>query len=457
MKSADTDRPHERDGMLRRQLKWFITLRWLAAGVTILGATLERRIGWFGEIGMPLLVVGCVMLMYNAMLAVVLPRVRVRRVLLALALWQILMDLVVLTALVMWTGGMHSPLVAFFVFHMVFASLLLSESLALTTAMTACVLVACGLAISRQFPHSRGDLLSGAGLLLTFILTVILTNRITRDLRAHRRRLLRQNRRVKAMTDQLRRQQQALVQHEKMIAMGQMAAGVTHEITNPLASIDSVLQLAQRHPERVKPQTLQTLRDQVQRINQIIRQMKTFAHPTEMEAQTQPLNAVVEQSLEMIRFDRRMKNVEIRREYDPNAGSIVLWPQAVEQVLVNLVINALDAMADSPSRVLSVRTRRREGWCVIEISDTGHGIDPQHMPRLFEPFFTTKPVGQGTGLGLSISYSLMQKQGGSISVRSQPGRGATFILRLPADGGSESSRKREAGDESVAVPENPSL
>jgi two-component system NtrC family sensor kinase len=241
-----------------------------------------------------------------------------------------------------------------------------------------------------------------------------------------------------------------------MIAMGQMAAGVTHEITNPLASIDSVLQLAQRHPDRVKPQTLQTLREQVQRINQIIRQMKTFAHPAEMAAQTLPLNAVVEQALDMLRFDPRMKNVEIQREYDPATGAIVLWPQAIEQVLVNLITNALDAMAESSARVLGVRTRRRDGWCVIEISDTGHGIDPQHMPRLFEPFFTTKPVGQGTGLGLSISYSLMQKQGGSISARSKPGRGSTFILRLPAEGG-EASRKREAVAEPVALPENPSL
>jgi signal transduction histidine kinase len=442
--------------MIRRQLSWFITLRWVAAGATLLGAAVERRISWFGDIGTPLLIVGVVMLAYNAMLAFLLPRIRVRRLLLPLALWQILMDLVVLTALVVWTGGIHSPLVAFFVFHMVFASLLLSEALALTTAMTACVLIACGLALAHKFPAGRVDALSAIGLFFTFVLTVILTNRITRDLRSHRRRLVRQNRRIGAMTDQLRRQQEALVQHEKMSAMGQMAAGVTHEITNPLASIDSVLQLAQRHPDRVKPQTLQTLREQVQRINQIIRQMKTFAHPAEMAAQTLPLNAVVEQALDMLRFDPRMKNVEIQREYDPATGAIVLWPQAIEQVLVNLITNALDAMAESSARVLGVRTRRRDGWCVIEISDTGHGIDPQHMPRLFEPFFTTKPVGQGTGLGLSISYSLMQKQGGSISARSKPGRGSTFILRLPAESG-EASRKREAAAEPVAVPENPSL
>jgi C4-dicarboxylate-specific signal transduction histidine kinase len=149
---------------------------------------------------------------------------------------------------------------------------------------------------------------------------------------------------------------------------------VTHEITNPLASMDGLLQLAQRHPERVKPQTLQTLRDQVQRINQIIQQMKTFAHPAEMAAQTVPFNAVVEQSLDMIRFDRRMKNVEVRREYDPRQARSRCGHRRWNRWLINLIINALDAMADAATKVLTVRTHRREGWCAIEVSDTGHGI-----------------------------------------------------------------------------------
>src|SRR4029079_3394733 len=101
-------------------------------------------------------------------------------------------------------------------------------------------------------------------------------------------------------------------------------------------------------------------------------------------------------------------------------------------------------------------THRREGWCTVEVRDNGHGIDPAHMDRLFEPFFTTKPLGKGTGLGLSISYSLMQKQGGSISVRSQLGKGATFILRLPtSDDAARASRTRESGATRIAASENP--
>jgi C4-dicarboxylate-specific signal transduction histidine kinase len=143
------------------------------------------------------------------------------------------------------------------------------------------------------------------------------------------------------------------------------------------------------------------------------------------------LNEIVDQSLHMLRFDKRLKEVRIERRYSPNAGSLALLPQALQQVLVNLIINSLDAMAKTPEPMLTIRTDRRDGSCVVEVTDNGTGIAPENMGRLFEPFFTTKPAGKGTGLGLSISYSLMRKQGGSISVRSRPGAGTSFTIRLP--------------------------
>src|SRR5205814_1737203 len=138
------------------------------------------------------------------------------------------------------------------------------------------------------------------------------------------------------------------------------------------------------------------------------------------------------------------------RQFDPKAGSLSLLPQALQQVLVNLIINAVDAMAETAQPKLTLRTERHEGWCEIEVADDGHGIRDEYMDRLFEPFFTTKPVGKGTGLGLSISYSLVQKQGGSISVRSQPGKGTAFMIRLPAG---EASRPREEASKDVVASE----
>jgi signal transduction histidine kinase len=442
-----------RRGPLYRQLCWFITLRWVAVSALAAGVLVEWRFAWFSGMAARFATVAAVIFLYNLTISIALPRVRERRLLRPLALGQLLLDVVALTALVSWTGGIRSPLIPFFVFHMVFASLLLPRLAAYASAVAGSFFIACGLALSHQWPDTRADMLSLIGIVMTLVLTVMLTNRITRDLRAHRRRLIRQNRRIRAMSRQLREQQQALVQHEKMVAMGRMAAGVTHEIANPLACMDSLLQLAQRRPERLNGETVEKLREQVQRINQIIQQMKAFAHPTEVVAQQKPLNDVVEQALAMVRFDARLKKTDVRRELDPSSGVVSMAPQALQQVLVNLIINALDAMAGSERPLLTLRTQRREGWCVVEVADNGHGVDPRHMPRLFEPFFTTKPVGKGTGLGLSISYSLMQRQGGSISVRSQSGKGTTFTLRLPAT--ETGSRRRESPVAAIGGRENP--
>jgi C4-dicarboxylate-specific signal transduction histidine kinase len=165
-----------------------------------------------------------------------------------------------------------------------------------------------------------------------------------------------------------------------------------------------------------------------------------------------------------------MAHVRLELRLSPDAGFVPLFPQALEQILVNLIINALDAMADVPQPKLSITTERRAGHCLIEVTDNGHGIRPEHMRRLFEPFFTTKSVGKGTGLGLSISYSLVRKLGGEITVRSEAGQGSTFVVRLPAapegdDGGSASggndpgnakpaSQNWEASDPPFAVSGN---
>jgi C4-dicarboxylate-specific signal transduction histidine kinase len=221
-----------------------------------------------------------------------------------------------------------------------------------------------------------------------------------------------------------------------------MAAGVAHEIANPLASMDSLLQLMQRKPERARPEAVTSLREQIERIAQITQQMRAFAHPGEgAREQTVELNEIVEQALHMLRFDKRLRSVRLERQFSSSAGSIAVLPQALQQVLVNLIINALDALEQQPDPLLTVRTNRHDGWCLIEVSDNGSGIPPELMGRLFEPFFTTKPVGKGTGLGLSISYSLVQRHGGSISVRSQVGRGSSFTIRIPVS--LDTSRNRE--------------
>jgi signal transduction histidine kinase len=432
-------------GALSAQLAWFARLRWLAGASVILAAAIDLAwLGWLEHaaaiLGLGLGIVGYNVVLVLALRWIVRLEEGKHRWLIRHAWFQIVLDLACLTLLVVWSRGLYSPLIGFYVFHMVFASLLLPRRMGYAGTAVAGSLLAAGLVLTEQWPAHEREVLMLVGLLLTLVLTVYLVNTLTASLRQQRRRLILQNRRIRAITGQLRRQQQAMIQHEKMVAMGHMVAGITHEIANPLASMDSLLQLIQRKPERMNEKTLATLREQVARVHRIVQEMKQFARPADGQLQTVPLNDAVQQALEVLRYDKRLGRVEVRQELSPTVGSITLLPQALEQVLINLIQNALDAMepvqgeeqGTSARPALTVRTERREGWCIVEVSDTGHGIPPEHIERLFEPFFTTKPVGHGTGLGLSISYSLVQKLGGSISVRSRVGEGTTFTIRLPA-------------------------
>jgi C4-dicarboxylate-specific signal transduction histidine kinase len=187
----------------------------------------------------------------------------------------------------------------------------------------------------------------------------------------------------------------------------------------------------ERHPDQLTDQTVATLHEQVARIHRIVRQLTEFAHPNETAWQVRPVNDLVATTLEMVRFDRRWRGVEVRCELDPNAGAVRVMPPAMQQVLVNMLLNALDALAGVASARLTVATSVRDEWCAIEIGDNGKGIAPEDLPHVFEPFFTTKPLGQGTGLGLSISYSLVKRHGGECEVTSRAGEGTMFRILLP--------------------------
>lgn len=424
------------------QLGWFIRLRWLAAAAVLVGAAINGLwLKWYP--GAPwMAALGIAILTYNLLLWLVMRQTgwSLRgNSLLTMAWAQLLLDMGSLTGLVLLTGGIQSPLRMFFVFHMVFASLLLPRLMAYGSASVAMLMFAGALWVVGQWPVERDQNVGLLAWVVMLLITVWLANGITRNLRRQRRRLMRQNKRIAAMSDALARQQQAMIQHEKMATAGRMAAGVAHEIANPLASMDSLLQLMERRPEKVRPEAVATLREQIGRINQIVRRMTEFAHPGEARWQVLPLNELVEKALEVIGFDPRCKRVRIERQLAAGAPSVRHLAGTIQQVVINLTINALDAMENVASPRLVIQTGASEGWAMIRITDNGQGIRPEHLPRLFEPFFTTKPVGKGTGLGLSISYSLVEKQGGRIEVSSEWEKGTTFTVWLASLGQNEQS------------------
>jgi|GEM_PF-827560 len=223
-----------------------------------------------------------------------------------------------------------------------------------------------------------------------------------------------------------------LVQHEKMVSVGRMAAGVAHEIANPLANIDGLIQLVERNPSRLQKETPAQLRDQVARITQIVRQLKEFAHPVESELQSVSVDDLVQSAIDVIRFDQRHRQVAVEKKLITPCCSIFVHPLAIQQVLVNLIVNALDAATDeSEHRVLITSKCMEESFCAISIRDNGTGISAEHLDQIFEPFYTTKPLGQGTGLGLSISYNLVQRNGGRVEVSSEVGVGTKISVIFP--------------------------
>ncbi len=441
-KQADRQYP------LALELAWFIRLRWIAGTAVAVSGGLDRFVLHWHSMSTQVFLLGAIILLYNAALLAFLKQESQpkRGHLLRLAVGQMLLDLVCLALLTGWTSGLHSPILGFFVFHMVFASLLLPRALAYGSALAAIGLLAGSLAWTGQIPQTHAETLVFTGLSFTLLMTVALTNHITRDLRRQRRRLARQNKRIRTMARRLWLNQRAMIRQEKIVALGQMAAGIAHEVTNPLANMDGLLQLTQHKPERMNAEAIAKLREQIARINAIVQQMRSLVHPADGQQQRLPLNDVVAQTIEMVRIDSRAKRLGIQTDLAPDVGAVLIRPQALQQVLVNLLLNSLDALGEVRQPTLVVKTSRRERWYVIEVIDNGAGIKPEHMHRVFEPFFTTKPVGKGTGLGLSISYNLIQRLGGMINVTSQLDVGTTLTIHLPVPQGEPAAASAESSE-----------
>ncbi len=423
--------------LLLSQVRWLVALRWGAGSAVVLAALVDLLwLDWFPH-SVAALGLGIAILLYNAIMAAWTRRgaafLRHPQRLLITVWAQIGIDLTMLAILTVWTGGLTSIISGFFVFHMVFASLLLGQTMAYLAATYAVCVFFTLLCTLGQSPTSRADVLAASGFVLTLYITVFIANHLTARLGRNERRLYEHSRRILNMSHLLRDQQQAMVQHEKMVGLGQLAAGLAHEIANPLASMDSVLQLMMRKPDRPAGPALQTLREQIERISNIIRQMTAFARPDDPTGPPVPIGQLIERVIHIVQLDRRARQLQLVQEISARLASDWAVPSAIQQVLVNLAINALDAVADVPQPRLTIRLLQRRRENVIEVEDNGSGIAPENLNRIFEPFFTTKPVGKGTGLGLSISYRLIERHGGTMHVHSTPGQGTTFTISFPAD------------------------
>jgi two-component system, NtrC family, sensor kinase len=231
---------------------------------------------------------------------------------------------------------------------------------------------------------------------------------------------------------------QRIMQSEKLADGGQLAAGVMHEINNPLATIGACVAAIEARLGEVSDPTareyLEIIDAEVQRCTGIVDQLLDFSRPRNTAARRKPedLNALVEQTLFLLKHHARFKRLTVERELDEGLPPVAVDGERLVQAFMAIMLNAADAM--ERGGILRVRTGRnpgREDELVVGLEDTGVGIPPAALDKIFEPFFTTKPPGRGTGLGLTICYGIIEEQGGRIRVNSQPGLGTTFEIFLP--------------------------
>jgi signal transduction histidine kinase len=238
--------------------------------------------------------------------------------------------------------------------------------------------------------------------------------------------------RIEAVVQELQQREYEVLRAEQLAAVGQLAAGVAHEIRNPLTSIKMLVQagLEEEDPHKLGPDDLHVIEAEVRRMERSLQTFLDFARPAKPRRRPVELGHVVEAVLGLIRGRAIKQRVDVHFERGPAPIVLIADADQIQQVLVNLVLNALDAMPTGGSLTIYVG-RRTDGGVTIEVADTGPGVAKESMPRLFEPFFSTKETG--LGLGLVISRRVVEDHGGTLTASNRPSGGASFFVQLPPD------------------------
>lgn len=246
---------------------------------------------------------------------------------------------------------------------------------------------------------------------------------------------------------------QQVIETSKLASVGELASGVAHEINNPVAIMVEEagwIQDLLEEEEFEKSQNLEEfhraltqIKTQGSRCREITHKLLSFARKTESSSQQININHLITELIDLTRQRTKYTNVKIRVETPEDLPLIAASGTELQQIFLNLVNNAIDAMESSGGEVL-IRARQGDNAIVVSVSDTGQGIPQSNLDRIFDPFFTTKPVGKGTGLGLSICYGIIKKMGGEIDVSSEVGSGTTFSVTFPLPGTKPTARKNRA-------------
>ncbi|MCF6237926.1 MAG: ATP-binding protein, partial [Candidatus Marinimicrobia bacterium] len=235
------------------------------------------------------------------------------------------------------------------------------------------------------------------------------------------------------LDQQVRERSTELVRSEQLASVGFLAAGVAHEIGNPLTSISSLVQLLERrmtNPDHISK--LSRIRANIERITKIVHELVDFTRPQATDVQHVQINDVIQNAVGLMAYDNRSQKINIELDLTSDLPRVKASPDKLHQVVVNLLVNAFDAMKEMGDTI-RITTGEQQAAIFIRVEDNGGGMDPDVQDKIFEPFFTTKDVGKGTGLGLSVSHGIINSMRGQLRVDSEPGAGATFLIEIPKE------------------------
>ncbi len=246
---------------------------------------------------------------------------------------------------------------------------------------------------------------------------------------------------VRRREQELREKQEQLVQAGKLATLGELTTGVAHELNNPLNNIGLfignaidliVLGLADSGPERIL-QELSSAMQQVRKATEIISHLRTFGHAASVSREPVGITQVIRRALSLMQEQLRLRQIEVQLHLPKEEVIVIGNAIQLEQVFINLLTNARDAIANAERKIIAITCARQANMVDIRLCDTGPGIPAGLEQRIFDPFFTTKEVGAGTGLGLSITYGIIKEHQGTIAVENRPDEGALFLIQLPLE------------------------
>jgi two-component system NtrC family sensor kinase len=264
-------------------------------------------------------------------------------------------------------------------------------------------------------------------------------NRMTKDLSEAQEELEKWSRvlekRVEEKTKELKKTQEQLIQSEKLASLGKLAAGIAHEINNPLTGIltYSSLLLKEHKENPQMKEDLEVIVSETTRCRKIVKGLLEFARQTEPIKTRVDINKVVEETLSLLENQAIFLNINVGKKLKENLPMVKMDVDQIKQVFVNIILNAAEAMSQGGTLTIESDFDPEKKHVKVSFTDTGSGISEENLPKIFDPFFTTKRSGRGTGLGLSVSYGIIQRHNGYLEVKSQLGKGSTFTVRLPLE------------------------